>query len=229
MSRNRYLLGALALGLSAALAGADLAQYRDFRLGAKLPITLRQAGSTKAIVRTLASRPALIQEFDWTPPVGSEGAAVYRPAAGRGDSVRQVTFQFYNGELYRIAVGYDASQIEGLTDQDLIQLISSRYGPALGGPVPAALADSSAVQPVARWEDPRYSIQLVRAAYDAGFGLVLTARQTTGLAEAALIEAERLDIADAPQREKAESARQAAARQQLDEKARTANRKIFRP
>src|SRR2546422_7620867 len=43
---------------------------------------------------------------------------------------RQVFFSFCNGELYRILVTYDRHATQGLTAEDMIQAVSTKYGTA---------------------------------------------------------------------------------------------------
>jgi len=47
----------------------------------------------------------------------------------QSDTVEQILFSFYNGELYKISVTYDRSSTEGLTEEDMVKSISAKYGP----------------------------------------------------------------------------------------------------
>src|SRR5581483_3178994 len=86
-------------GLASATAlGADLSGYRKFQLGASLPAVAKQAGTNVSQAKTIHSRPALIQELEWRPPIlGSSNA----------EPAKDVVFSFYNGTLFRIVIDYD--------------------------------------------------------------------------------------------------------------------------
>ena len=83
----------------------------------------RQAGVNVSEARVIHQRPAVIQELKWR-PTGSLGSS---PQA---DPVEEVLFSFYNGELFRIVVNYDQYRTEGLTDEDMVDAISAKYGTA---------------------------------------------------------------------------------------------------
>jgi hypothetical protein len=75
---------------------------------------------------------------------------------GRPRGVSQILFSFYNGELYRMVVTYDRDATEGLTDDDMVQAISARYGtatrlyPDINLPTNDVNASTEIV--IARWE-----------------------------------------------------------------------------
>jgi hypothetical protein len=83
---------------------------------------------------------------------------------------------------------------------------------------------------IARWEDPQYSVNLFRFSYQSTFGLLIFSKRLDALAQAAILEAIRLDGQEAPQREiierqnKEEEVKRAAGK-----KARPANKAGFRP
>src|SRR4030095_8251995 len=102
-------------------------------------------------VRVLHQRPALIQELEWRP---RDALASSREA----DSINEVLFSFYNGELFRMVVSYDQQRTQGLTDQDMIEAISATYGIATTPAATMILFSSSYVynsseKVMARWED----------------------------------------------------------------------------
>src|SRR5437899_1325752 len=111
----------LALSLSwaslSSLCAGDLSRYREFQLDTDLPAVVKQAD-----VKTIHQRPALIQDLCWEPHVRLSADA---------DSVKEVLFSFYNGDLFRVVVHYDRYKTEGLTADDLIQAISATYGTGL--------------------------------------------------------------------------------------------------
>ena len=200
----------------------DFSKYRSFSLGTSLPAVLKSTGQKMADVKVTHSQPALIQEVTWWPP-NIPGTSF------RADSVEQILFSFYNGELYKITVTYDQTSTEGLTSQDMVKSIAATYGPATSV-VPEA--DSATIgrydmkqKPVASWEDSQYSFNLVRSSFTDRFGLVIWSKPVNAEAELAIVEAVRLEKEDGP---KKEAERQKKLTNDL-EVARLKNQKIFRP
>src|SRR2546430_7455276 len=70
-----------------------------------LTTLLERTGQKMADVKMIHGRPALIQELTWWPQ-NIPGTSL------RSDSVQQILFSFYNGELYKISVNYDPSSTE---------------------------------------------------------------------------------------------------------------------
>jgi hypothetical protein len=207
--------------MSAAAMGADLAQYRDIQFGTDLSAVAKQVGVSASEAEVIYSRPALVQELKWRP----RGLG----PSPQAESVDEVIF--YNDELYRIAINYDRYEIEGLTAEDMISAISVTYGTtaklAPVGPVQDRYGDQEEV--IARWQDPQYRFDLVRSSYGRGFSLIGVMAKLDSSAQAAMLEAKRLDAQEAPQREAARVAsEQEAARDKL-EKARLVNKPRFRP
>jgi hypothetical protein len=212
--------------MSAATLTADLAQYRGIQFGTDLPAVAKQVGASASEAKVIHSRPALLQELDWRP------RGLGPSPSPQAESVDKVIFSFYNGELYRIVINYDRYEIEGLTAEDIINAISVTYGAAArpAAPVKAAqdrYGDQEDV--IARWQDPQYCFDLIRSSYGRGFSLVGVMTKLDSPAQAAMLEAVRLDAQEAPQREAARVAsEQEAARDKL-EKARLVNKPRFRP
>src|SRR5438093_184407 len=121
--RPQRLLG-LALGadpVSAPLIDVqDLSRYRGFQFGMNLLAVAKQADMKPSEARVIHQRPAVIQELEWRPP-----RSVGLPQA---DPVKEGLFSFYNGELFRMVVNYDQHRTDGLTDEDMVEAISARYG-----------------------------------------------------------------------------------------------------
>ncbi len=147
----------------------------------------------------------------------------------RTDSVGQLLFSFFNGELYKISVTYDQGSTEGLTTEDMVKSISAEYGPPTSVvPEPASrlsVGYGPQQRPVASWEDSQYSFNLVRTSVTDRFGLVIYSERVNTDAELALIEAARVEKQEAPARE---AERQ---KKQTDDRdlARLKNQKSFRP
>src|SRR5437016_13144144 len=105
------------------LRAQDLSKYRHFTLGMSLTRVLERTDQKMADVKVIHGRPALIQEVTWWPP-NLPGTSF------RSDTVEQILFSFYIGELYKISVTYDRTSTEGLTEEDMVKSISAKYGRA---------------------------------------------------------------------------------------------------
>lgn len=210
--------------LSATAWAADLSKYRSFPFGADLPTIARQVGASPSEAKVVHRRPALIQELDWRPqPLGP---------SSRTESVNDVVFSFYNGELFRIVVNYDRYQTEGLTPDDFIEVLSATYGTWEKPAVPAnnvqvLYGDHEEI--VARWQDSQYCFDLIRSSYGPSFRLIGVLKRLQASAQAAITEAKRLDDQEAPQRDAARIADEKDAEQVRLEKSRLVNKPKFRP
>jgi hypothetical protein len=206
------------------LCAGDLSRYREFQLGMNLPAVVKLAGMSSSGASVIHQRPELIQELAWQPG-RSPGSS---PDA---DPVERILFSFYNGELFRMVVTYDRYKTEGLTAEDMVEAISANYGaatrPAAEIIFPSIYHES--VKVIARWEDSRYSLNLVRSSYQPSFGMVVFSQQLDALAQAAILEAIRRDKLEAPQREAELQRKQEEENRVQQEKARLVNKAIFRP
>ena len=148
------------------------------------------------------------------------------------EPVQKVAFSFYNGELFRIVVDYDQYQTEGLTTDDMVEAISATYGMAT---TPAAPANASRErysdqeEILARWQDPEYRFNLIRSSYGTSFRLVGVLKRLEAPAQAAILEATRLDVQEAPERNAARIASEEEAEQVKLDKARLVNKPNFQP
>jgi hypothetical protein len=227
MKRIRVFLLPVFCGLlSGTLFGADLSTYRNFKIGMDLPTVARMARTNASQAKTIQQRPALIQEMEWHPGLFA--------ASSQNEAVKDVLFSFYNGELFQIAVNYDRYKTEGMRSEDLIAAVSATYGtaagrvPATSAPSPEAYGSDRAAT-IARWEGAECSVSLVRSDYGPSFGLILVSNRLDTLARAAIVEAARLDLQEAPQRETIRLRQQAEDESATQDKARLANKPKFRP
>jgi hypothetical protein len=204
------------------LRAQDLSKYREFSLGTDLASVLKRTDKKLSDVNTTHGAPRLFQEVTWWPP--SLPGTSYR-----SDSVEQVLFSFFNGELYKVSVTYDQSSTEGLTAEDMMKSISAKYGPPTS--VVSEPASTLSVgydaqpRPVASWEDSQYSFNLVRTSFTDRFGLVIYSKRANTDAELALVEAARVEKQEAPAREAERQKKQTDDR----ELARQKNQESFRP
>lgn len=207
------------------LHGADFSSYRGLQFGMDLATAAKQAGTTVAEVRVVHQRPAIVQELDWRPHPLAVGETV------NGDPVKDGVLSFFNGDLYRIVVNYDRYRIEGMTAEDMIQGISATYGtptkPNVEIPYYSNYGEVASV--IARWEDPEYSVNLVRTGDRSSFSLVLYSKRLEGMAEAAIVQAVRIEAQEAPQREIDRQKKRDDDDRLLLEKARSTNKPNFQP
>src|SRR5512147_2620555 len=150
---------------TACSAAQDLSSYRDFRFGASLESILSQTDMNSVDAKTIHRRPALIQELEWRIRASLDGSST------QTDSVKAIVFSFYNDELFRIVVNYNREGTEGLTDRDMIESISAKYGVATRPPAKTVTFSSSQIyneneKVVACWEDAQYSFNLFRSSYE---------------------------------------------------------------
>jgi hypothetical protein len=150
------------LGSAPPMAEHDLSRYREFQFGMNLPAVAKMAGLKPSAARLIHQRPAVIQELQWRP----QGFLV---SSAQADSVKEILFSFYNGELFRIVVNYDRYKTEGLTTEDMVEAISAQYGTATKPEAEIIFSSSKVYNDseviIARWEDSQYSFNLFRSSY----------------------------------------------------------------
>jgi len=226
-SAHRIAVSVFLIAFSASLICAqDLSTYRHFQFGMNLSVVAKQAGMNLAGAKMLHQRPATIQELWWQASMGG--------SSPKTDPVREVVFSFYNGSLFRMVVNYDRYRTEGLTDDDMIEAISGEYGIAARPVGTTVLFSSSRIYNdhetvIARWEDSQFSYNLYRSSNQPTFGMLIFSKRLDALAQAAIIEAMRLDIQEAPQREKERLEKEEAEKLTALEKARLVNKPNIRP
>jgi hypothetical protein len=212
----------------------DLSRYREFQFGTSLPAIAKQAHLKPSDAKAIHRRPAMIQELTWE-------AQSFPSASPGSDSVKNILFSFYNGELFRMVVTYDPDRIAGLTTEDIIEAVSAKYGTATKPVVEITLSSTNfynesekvisdqSEKVLARWEDSQYSFNLYQPSYQFTFGMVIYSKRLDALARAAIVEAIRLDDQEAPQREIERQKKKNEGNRAEQEKARQANKAPFRP
>ena len=205
----------------------DLSSYRNYHLEMNLAAVAEQADIKVSEARLISARPAVIQELEWRPESSYNSSA-------QADPVSDIRFSFYNDELFRILVSYDQDRTEGLTNDDLIESISAKYGRPTNPAEKIVLYSSSYIynqdeEVIARWEGPQYSFNLFRFSYQSVPGMLVFSKRLDPLAQAAIVESNRLDIQEAPQREIDRKRKQAEEDYTAGQKVRPANKANFRP
>jgi hypothetical protein len=202
-------------------------RYREYALGSSVASVIKISKTRNDSVRTLHERPALMQELEWRAPYVSMGTEL-------ADPVRDILFSFYDDQLYQVAVTYDGDRMEGLTNADVIESLSSAYGVPLlrhsnvgRTAVPADTAAESTV--VAQWEDAASVVTLTRGTYSPQVRLVLSSKTLSPLARAAIKEALRLDTLEAPGRQRDQRNKEVADARAASQKARVVNKAAFKP
>ena len=198
------------------------AHYRDFQLGGTLASVSALTAVAASEVKTLHSRPAILQELQWRRPYAA------------ADPVQQIAFRFYNDQLSRVVIDYDRNRTEGMTDADMVEAISTMYGTIVKPPLKATRAplvtpDEESGLRVAGWGDAEYTAVLYRSPYASGFRMVVTSVRLNALARTAQAQAIRLDERDAPQRERVRQKKAEDEARASNEKARLANKATFKP
>jgi len=209
------------------LAAQPTFQYRQYALGTSVASVVKISKTREDATRTLHERPARIQQLEWRAPYVSSGTEM-------ADPVRDVLFSFYDDQLYQVVVTYDRDRMEGLTNEDVIELISATYGSPLlrnaKGRQSAAPGDMPAQTMVlAQWEDGGAELTLSRDTYSPQFQLVLISKQLNSAARAAIKEAARLNAQEAPQRERDQRSKDVADARVVSDKARVVNKAAFKP
>lgn len=207
--------------------GLDLSKYREFQFGMNLLAVATLAKVKPSEARVIHQRPAVIEELEWQRPRSD----VSSPQA---DPVKEILFTFYNDKLFRMVINYDKYGTEGLTDEDMIEAISMTYGAATRPVAKIVLFSSFQVYDdsevvVARWEDLQYSFNLFRSSYQPTFGMLVFSKRLDPLAQAAIVEAIRLDEQEAPARDIERQKKQDADDRVGQEKARLVYKANFRP
>jgi len=220
--RSAVLCFVVLLLTSPMLRAQGFSKYRNFSLGTNLAAVLKHTDQRLVDVKATRDGSLLFQELTW------------RPASGigisyRSGSVDELVFSFYKGELYKMVVTYDRASTEGFTADDMVKLISAKYGRATsvaveidaGANEPYTMRE----KPVASWEDSQYSLNLLRSSYSNGFGLVIYSKRVAAEADAALAQVVKVDEQAAPQKAIERQKKEADAIELTRQK----NQKSFRP
>ena len=204
------------------LLAQDFSKYRNFSLGSNLAAVLKHTDQRLLDVKATHDGSLLFQELAWRP---ANGIGI----CYRSESVDELVFSFYKGELYKMVVNYDRASTEGLTADDMVKSISAKYGPAtsVALEIDAAANEPYTVRgkPVASWEDSQYSLNLVRSSFSTTFQLIIYSKRVNAEADAALAQTVKVDELEAPQKAIERQKKEADAIELTRQK----NQKSFRP
>jgi hypothetical protein len=227
VSSRTFLISVLCFAFSSSPGiPQDFRKYRDFQFGINLDSVAKQVQMKPTDARTRHDRPALIQTLEWN-QVG------YSESVRKDASVRSIRFDFYNGELSKMVVTYNPVETNGLTAEDMIDAISTKYGPATTPGDSVSVSDSTTYEDqekvLARWDNEQYSYNLYRSSYGSTFGLVAFSKMLDLMARNASREADRLDKLEAPAKELAQQKRRDEDTRAAQEAARSLNKPRFHP
>ena len=165
----------------------DFSRYRFFRLGSSLSTVAQATNMGPSDARVVHQRLALIQELDWRPQYQSPSTRIAT------DPVLDVALTFYNDQLFRIAITYDQSRTDGMTNADVIEAVSATYGLAAvpvtaDATVYSSQSSRNEAITVARWANGDRTLTLSRSVFPVVFRLVMMSTILNDLAEAAVAE-----------------------------------------
>jgi hypothetical protein len=220
-----FLLGVVAFGIPATAAESVLAHYRGMTLGEPLQAVVDRLQLTPADVKTVHAQPALVQQVTWRPRPFNSGVT---PTV---ESIAEMLLTFHAGQLAQIAVTYERTRTQGLTDADLREALEGSYGPSLliSTPTQRAAGIPSPEMAIGRWEDSETVLILWREQFPNRIGLTLTSIARAAALQAAIADGVRVEAEAAPARELARRAAEAAAIRERDEKIRLENKTKFKP
>jgi hypothetical protein len=198
---------------------SDVSNYRQFTFGMDLPGAAAKSGLTRRDSKVVVKRPALIETLEWQPQ-----------RSAKPDSVENVVLSFYNNQLFQMVINYQRLRTEGMTNEDMIESISSIYGAATTPDAVVVLPsyNDEKVKVLARWETADYSFDLVHS-FMASYALIGISKSLSASALGAISEAHRMDVEEAPAREMARNVKEADDAKSALEKSRAGNKAGFRP
>jgi hypothetical protein len=206
-------------------AEPELPRYRGVALGESVATVIDALKAAPADVKVLRDRPSLVQELTWRPLRFISGEML------EADPVAEMVLTFHSDRLVRIASLYDRERIAGLTDADLREAVSAVYGVSSLMSNPAWTSQQSPAdrQTIGRWEHGDTLIVLWHDLYPDRSGLIISAIAADTVMQQAISEGRRIEAIEAPARELALRAANAAAILARAETIRLANKAAFKP
>jgi hypothetical protein len=226
MTVRLMTLGAFVVAFSIPLSAQDHSRYRDYRIGDDLRAIAEQSGLVPPVAPIIAREPLGLREMEWRPQYS-------RGATQRSEAVARITFGFFNDQLFRIVVDYERLRTQGMTEADMVEAISETYGPpsrrVVAAPAVTARTGEGADFLVAVWEDPDYSVTLLRVPESAAFRMIVASTRLATLAQAAGAGAVGFDVHEAPNPDVPAHSTEDEDGHSIQHKLRIANKAAFRP
>lgn len=219
------LVSALALPLGTAAAPSPLAHYRGVTIGDSLQVVVDRLQIIATDIKVVHERPSLVQEITWRPRLFVSGTTL------DPDPLMEMVLTFHAGKLARIVVAYDRDKTQGMTNADLHEALSGVYGVStiLATPVQRPTSASADRQTFGRWEDGETLMLLWREQYPMRVGLTITSITADALLQDAIRSGARVTADEAPARNQARAAAEAAVIAARNEKIRLENKTKFKP
>lgn len=219
------VLAIIGTALAPLHASAVLSRYRDVALGDSVSAVVEQLRGAQSDVKVLYEQPSLVQELTWRPQRFVSGAAA------TPDPLGELVLTFHQGRLARMVATYERDKTQGLTDEDLLELLSKVYGLSIleSTPLSGPLGRAFPRRAIAGWADLDTLVVLWREEYPGRIGLTITSTAADVALQETIVEGKRLETEDAPKRELARQAAAAAAIKSRDAQIRLDNKAKFRP
>jgi hypothetical protein len=207
------------------VSAEELSRYREFELGSSLATVTAVTRTEGRDLKTIHSRPALLQEVVWQPRYMSGP-----PVADR-NSISEMVFSFVDDRLFKMTVAYERGRTTGLTNADMITALTDVYGAPTTAVKPRVTANDAldAGTVLAEWRHDDVRVALRRSGYNELFSLVITSVSLDAIAHKAMATAVILDAREAPAREAALLKKRADEQRQAEEQLRTTNKQVFKP
>jgi hypothetical protein len=227
MSRLLLSVALLATLFAFPVSSAEsvFSRYRGLTLGDSVQMVADHLKALPSDVKVLYARPTLVQQLSWRPRQAVSGASL------EPDPLAEMSLTFHLGRLARIAVIYSRDRTAGLTDADLHDALSGVYGMSMLPSTPIGTSVATPYDPkiVGQWGDGETLVMLWREAYPDRPRLTITAVAADRAMQEAIVDAARLDTSEAPARDVARRAADAAAIRARDETVRRENKAAFKP
>ena len=216
----------IVLALSS-VSSAELSRYREFQLGASVAAVTAITQNAARDLKTIHSRPALLQQLEWRPR--------YMTGAPRTDrdSIGELIFSFVDDQLFKMSIAYAQDRTSGLTNEDMIASLTAVYGvpssPSVRPRSASSVAALEAPVVIAEWREADTTVSLQRRQYNESFFLVITSLSLDTIASKAQATAVVMDDREAPAREAALLKKRADEEREAAELTRSTNKKVFQP
>lgn len=218
-----FAVAAIATSFAPLHASPVFAHYRGVTLGDSLATVKTHLGAEPTTITVLHEKPSLIQELAWRPQRFISGVTV------TPDPLSEMVLTFHQDRLVRIVAIYDRDKTRGLTDADMLELITSIYGPAL---LPSGVAVVNPKDPrkqIGTWSDINTRVVLWSEEHPRRLGLTISADGDAARLDEAAASGAALVAAAEPLRRRLLEEAAAAAIVDREAKIRAENKAKFKP